>query len=78
VRQDEDLDDLRSQLLQPRDRAVVGDQRRAVRPERVAEHLGDARLNVVCGGVEVLADGRHHAAGKVSATQSLSHHSLSI
>ncbi len=45
--------------------AVVGDEGRAVRLERVAEHLGNARLDVVGRAVEVLADGRHHTARKI-------------
>lgn len=64
----EDLDHLGPQLLQPGDGAVVGDQRGPVRLEGVAEHLGDPGLYVVGGGVEVLADGRHHAARKVPET----------
>ncbi len=51
--------------LETSNSAVVGDEGRAVRLERVAEHLGHARLDVVGRAVEVLADGRHHPARKI-------------
>ena len=69
--EDEDLDDLWSQLLEPGNGPVVGDQGGPVRLQGVAEHLGHPRLDVVGGGVEVLADGRHHSACKIPNTKYL-------
>ena len=66
MRENKDLYNLRSQLLQPSDGSVVRNQGGFVAAESVTEHLGHSGLDVVGAAVKVFADGSHHPTGEIS------------